>query len=827
MNLDEELSIQESPWRGRLITAGVIGVAALVVGVLAYAFFFRESPEEARATEDLTVGLATINANLIVSGTADAQLISDLGFRTSGRVNAVSIKVGDTVRQGDVLASLEADDLTNGVASAQASLGQAQARLDQLVEGATDAELAAARQQVVSARELANNANRSIDTLLEGPTDAELSAQEQAVVTAQVALNEAQRQRQTLMDPPTASQIASANQVVTSAQVALDQSHRDRQTLLEGPTAAQLTAADQSVTSAQAGLNQAQRNLDELRRGATATEMASAQQAVTAAQANLDSARASLARLTDGPTAAELSAANAQVAAARQGLTSAQVNLSNARSNVTSAEAALRAAIAVFCVADPNDGLCPSHPVPLSTSIINDFLGRLNDPDTDPLLLDDLSTIIQRNAAYISAINAVDSAEEAASAAQASLDAAQAALNALNDPPNANDVRAAEAAVTAAEENLSLARMRLEDLRDGPDADDISNAEDSVRAARAQLDSATANREDLRDGPDADDIAAADDRIVSAEAVLAAAIAQREDLVEPPDGDDIAAAEDNISSARAALATANENLAELRSMPKDRDVESAQDAEAAARSGLNAAIASEDQARRGATAVEIEQQRQAVVQAQLAVQAAQIRVRDTQIVSPFEGTVAAVNIMPGEFHGPAEATPSIVLLTPNALVLQLQLGETDYPNVMLDQRGLVVFDALPGVPFGFSVVEMGLSPTVTSGVVTYEVTAALDVPPGGTAPAPGMSGNGQITTESRANVVAVPPRAIKRKGADQVVQVRRDGAVVDQIVATGLSDTNNVEILSGLAEGDTIVVPVLVTGDTTEDAAPTLPSGIR
>lgn len=827
MTLDEELSIQESPWRGRLITIGVIAVVALVIGGLAYAFFFREPAEEARATEDLTVGRATINANLIVSGTADAQLISDLAFRSSGRVSAVGIKVGDTVRVGDVLASLEADDLENGVASAQASLGQAQAMLDQLVEGATDAELAAARQQVVSARELANGATRSIDELLEGPSAAEMRTQQQAVVTAETALNEAERQRRGLMDPPTAAQIASANQVVTSAQVALDQSHRDRRTLMEGPTAAQLTAADQAVTSAQAGLNQAQRNLDELRRGATATEMASAQQAVTAAQANLDSARASLTRLTDGPTSAELSAANAQVAAARQGLTSAQVNLTNARSNVTSAEAALRAAMAVFCVADPSDGLCPSHSVPLSESIINDFLGRLNDEDTDPLLLDDLSTIIQRNAAFLAAINSVDSAEEAESAARASLDAAQAALAALNDPPNANDVRAAEAAVTAAEENLSLARLRLEDLRDGPDADDISNGEDSVRAARAQLDSANANRDDLRDGPDAEDISAADDRIISAEAVLAAAVAQREDLVEPPDRDDIALADDNIASARAALAAANANLDELNSFPKDRDVAAAQDAEDSARSGLNAAIASENQARRGATAAEIEQQRQAVIQAQLGVQAAQIRVRDTQIVSPFEGTVAAVNIKAGEFHGPAEATPSIVLLTPNALVLKLQLGETDYPNVKLDQRGLVVFDALPGVPFGFTVVEMGLSPTVTSGVVTYEVTAALDVPPGGKTPAPGMSGNGQIITESRADVVAVPPRAIQRKGADQVVQIRSEDAVVDQIVVTGLSDTTNVEVLSGLVEGDTIVVPVLITGDAAEEAVPTLPSGIR
>jgi len=108
------------------------------------------------------------------------------------------------------------------------------------------------------------------------------------------------------------------------------------------------------------------------------------------------------------------------------------------------------------------------------------------------------------------------------------------------------------------------------------------------------------------------------------------------------------------------------------------------------------------------------------------------------------------------------------------------------------------------------------------------VTAALAVPPDGPKPAPGMSANGQIITESRPNVIAVPPRAIRRKGADQIVDVRRNGSVVEQIVGTGFSDANNVEIVSGLEEGDVIVVPALVSGSDEEpDREPTLPSGIR
>jgi hypothetical protein len=91
-----------------------------------------------------------------------------------------------------------------------------------------------------------------------------------------------------------------------------------------------------------------------------------------------------------------------------------------------------------------------------------------------------------------------------------------------------------------------------------------------------------------------------------------------------------------------------------------------------------------------------------------------------------------------------------------------------------------------------------------------------------------MSGNGTIITETRGDIIAVPPRAIRRKGAAQVVDVRRNDTIVEQVVVTGLSDTNNVEIVSGLEEGDVLVVPVLVSGSASdEEKEPTLPSGIR
>jgi HlyD family secretion protein len=118
-------------------------------------------------------------------------------------------------------------------------------------------------------------------------------------------------------------------------------------------------------------------------------------------------------------------------------------------------------------------------------------------------------------------------------------------------------------------------------------------------------------------------------------------------------------------------------------------------------------------------------------------------------------------------------------------------------------------------------------------VTTYEVKAAVQIAPGAARPAPGMNARGQIGTASKPNILVIPPRAIRRRGTEQVVDVRRNGVVEEQVVTTGVSDNNQVEVLTGLNEGDVIVVPVVGNAGGGDGAAggptpvPTLPGGIR
>ncbi len=628
LDLDEELAIQEAGWRGRAISFGIfLAVAAFALAGVYY-FFLRDEEVVTRPTEDIPVKRATINSTLIISGTADTQLNSNLTFQSAGRVSRVDVKVGDTVKQGQVLASLESDSLANALASARAGQRSAQLKLDDLLDGTSAAEFAAA---------------------------------EQAVAAAQATLTKAEN---------------------------------DYTDMIDGPSAA---------------------------------ELAGAQQGVIGAQAQVASARATLDKLDNSPSAADVAAAEAGVASAQSALTAAQNSAANAADTLASSASSLTDAEASYCVADNTPAFCIVPATPISNGDASLMDAALGGPNAALA-----SAVISANTTYKVAANGKSSADAAVAAAQDGLNSAEARLDAVNDGPSQDDVDAAEAAVSSAEAGLAAAEAKLADVQDGPTDLQVSTA-----------------------------LAAGD-------------------------------------AARAALAAAQERL---------------------------------DEARRGPEANAIEQARQAVRTAAIAVEGAQLRLEDAQIISPFDGTVAAVNITPGEFASAAATEPAMVLLTPDALLLEMQVGETDYPNLKIDQGGVVIFDGIPGKPYPFKVTQIGLSPTTTQGVVTYEVKGSLVVLPDSPRPAPGMNARGQITTASKPDVLVVPPRAIRRRGTEQVVDVRRDGAVVEQVVTTGVSDNDNVEVLTGLADGESVVVPLLTSLDASGGAnnalRTPLPNNIR
>jgi HlyD family secretion protein len=210
-------------------------------------------------------------------------------------------------------------------------------------------------------------------------------------------------------------------------------------------------------------------------------------------------------------------------------------------------------------------------------------------------------------------------------------------------------------------------------------------------------------------------------------------------------------------------------------------------------------------------------------QARAGLAAAQDTLSKTTIRAPMDGIVTALPVEEGEvavigtMNNPG--TKLLTIADMSVVEAVMEVDETDVPNVKVGQRATVTIDAYPNRTFTGVVTEVGSSPIQRLGgggtdAVNFEVKIQLDDPPPGVRP--GFSASADITTGTRAKAIAIPIQALvvrEKPGATKTAKpVDEEGVfVVDQDavkfapVTTGLSGESNIEIVTGLKEGQQIV----------------------
>jgi len=116
----------------------------------------------------------------------------------------------------------------------------------------------------------------------------------------------------------------------------------------------------------------------------------------------------------------------------------------------------------------------------------------------------------------------------------------------------------------------------------------------------------------------------------------------------------------------------------------------------------------------------------------------------------------------------------------------------------------VTFPALPTTQVAAHVIAIDTTSTVVSNVVTYSATLALDNPASGIKP--GMSTNVTVVVAMVNNVLHVPTSAVRGNGTTATVAVMKSGKQSSAPVTVGVRGDQDVEISSGLADGDVVVV---------------------
>jgi multidrug efflux system membrane fusion protein len=197
--------------------------------------------------------------------------------------------------------------------------------------------------------------------------------------------------------------------------------------------------------------------------------------------------------------------------------------------------------------------------------------------------------------------------------------------------------------------------------------------------------------------------------------------------------------------------------------------------------------------------MQYEQAKGAVQQGEGAVEAASSVARESRVTAPFAGRVAARLVEAGDLAAPGRPLVTIESATGRRLVVQVPAGTVAASGLKAGQKLSVKIDGVASELAG-TVVEM--SPGADAVAHTFTVVLEL----GGARVATGLTGRATLDAAPRATIL-VPEAAVLTSGGVTLVAVKDDaGKARTRAVTTGAVSAGKVEILSGLAGGETVLV---------------------
>jgi len=210
----------------------------------------------------------------------------------------------------------------------------------------------------------------------------------------------------------------------------------------------------------------------------------------------------------------------------------------------------------------------------------------------------------------------------------------------------------------------------------------------------------------------------------------------------------------------------------------------------------------------------LENARISLESAQLSLDSAQDALDNYRITAPISGTVVTKNFEAGDDIDSAAGGSLVLIYDMSTLTFQMQIDELDINKIQVGQTVTITADAVEGVTFTGVVDQLSISGTTISGKTTYPITVNIDDPG---ELKPGMNVSADVIVDHVGQVLTVPVEAVNRGAQRPYVLVAgadaldANGAVADvtrlerREVTLGSNDENYIEIIDGLAEGETVV----------------------
>jgi len=187
---------------------------------------------------------------------------------------------------------------------------------------------------------------------------------------------------------------------------------------------------------------------------------------------------------------------------------------------------------------------------------------------------------------------------------------------------------------------------------------------------------------------------------------------------------------------------------------------------------------------------------------------AETELRKTTIVAPFAGIVAEVNVEVGEWVTPSPplltSPPVIDLIDPTSIFVSAPMDEVDSGAIRAGMPVNLTVDSRPDESFLGSVLRV--APYVLDEEAqnrTLEIEVEMNDPVVAESLLPGTSADAEVILEAKDSVLRVPTSALLQ---NQGVLILEGGELVERRIKVGLRNWQFAEVVSGLEEGELIVV---------------------
>jgi RND family efflux transporter MFP subunit len=195
------------------------------------------------------------------------------------------------------------------------------------------------------------------------------------------------------------------------------------------------------------------------------------------------------------------------------------------------------------------------------------------------------------------------------------------------------------------------------------------------------------------------------------------------------------------------------------------------------------------------------------------------------ITAPAAGVIRSVTVAEGmnigaeETASGARANQRIATIATGGLpIATFNVSEIDVSLIKPGQKATVTLDAISDKTFTGKVVSVDRVGTTTNNVTTYPVIIQLDT--SSEQILPNMAATASIIVDSKSNVLIIPASAVQTQDGQSVVRVLEDDTERTVIVEVGIASDTQIEITSGLSEGDVVITGTTTSIQTQEGTSP-------